>query len=202
MVQRIQAENQENASALRVIESQIREGYGRVVYSHKVHEKTADIYSRRLSTIKLCQIILSAITAGSLLVTLFSQNRIGTIVASFFSTILLGLSTYVKDYDLGELAQKHVETANRLWEIRESCLSLLTDMVSDGLDLEEVRKERDLLQSRLVSVYRNAPRTIDKGYEEARKALKIGEEMTFTDEEIDAFLPAPLRRADNRIRKS
>ena len=48
-----------------VLEGQLRECFGRVVYSHKTHEKQADIFVKWLSRIKLWQIILSAVIAGN-----------------------------------------------------------------------------------------------------------------------------------------
>jgi hypothetical protein len=38
---------------------------------------------------------------------------------------LLALNSYTKNYDLGELGQKHKQAANDLWLIRENYLSLL-----------------------------------------------------------------------------
>ena len=49
-------------------------------------------------------------------------------------------------------------------------------------------------------VYKDAPRTHHKSYELASKSLNEnsqinqGEEMTFSDDEIDRFLPNDLRR--------
>ncbi|HBZ7626306.1 TPA: hypothetical protein MM125_003488, partial [Klebsiella pneumoniae] len=43
-----------------ILEGQIRECYGRVVYSHKTHEKCADILIRKHENIKLWQIVVSA----------------------------------------------------------------------------------------------------------------------------------------------
>jgi hypothetical protein len=176
------------------LEAQLRENYGKTVYSHKVHEKCADDYSKKLRLIKLLQILLSAITAGTLIATLFGDNKAGTIIAVILSTALLALNTYTKDYDLGELAQKHVETATRLWSIRESYLSLLTDLSDENISLEEAIAIRDELQESLASIYLNAPRTTSKAYAAAQKALKLNEELTFSDEEIDKFLPTPLRK--------
>jgi hypothetical protein len=188
--QNSQPNGDSNAQAL---ESQIRECYGRVVYSHVVHEKCADIYLKRLTRIKMWQIILSAITTGTLLISLLGESKLGTIIGAVFSTILLALNTYTQDYDLGELAQKHSDTASKLWEIRESYLSLLTDMTVNSLTLEQAQAKRDTLQKSLASVYQNAPRTNEKAYTKAQKALKVDEQMTFSDEEIDKFLPNNLR---------
>ena len=43
-------------------------------------------------------------------------------------------------------------------------------------------------------VYSSAPSTSYQAYREAQKALKQNEDMTFSDEEIDAFLPNELKR--------
>lgn len=112
----------------RVLEGQIRECYGRVVYSHKTHEKCSDILLSRLSSIKFWQIILSALTTGGFLATFFGAGEVGTGVGIVVSTLLLILNAYTKDYDLGELAQKHKQAANEIWLIREKYLSLLTDL--------------------------------------------------------------------------
>lgn len=42
-----------------LLESQLRENYGKIVYSHKTHEKCADILTRRNNRIKNAQIILA-----------------------------------------------------------------------------------------------------------------------------------------------
>lgn len=192
MEQNIQASQPDRDEQMRVLESQIRECYGRVVYSHVVHEKCADIYLKRLTSIKDWQIYLSAITTGTLLISLFGESKLGIVIGAIFSTILLALNTYTKDYDLEKLAQKHSDTAAILWGIRESYLSLLTDMVSNSLRLDQVQAKRDALQNSLESVYQNAPRTTEKAYKLAQKALKIDEQMTFFNEEINNFLPNTL----------
>ena len=92
-----------------LIEGQVRECYGRVVYSHKTHEKCADILLGRLGTIKLCQIVLSSITTAGFIATILGAGPVGAVVGVVVSTILLVLNAYTKDHDLGELAQKHAK---------------------------------------------------------------------------------------------
>lgn len=193
MVQPTQASGSDENGQMPVLESQIRECYGRVVYSHVVHEKCADIYLKHLTSIKNWQINLSAVTTGTLLISLFGDSKLGTVIGAMFSTILLALNTYTKDYDLEKLAQKHSDTAAKLWVIRESYLSLLTDMRSNSLSLDKVQAKRDTLQNSLESIYQNAPRTIEQAYKLAQKALKVDEQMTFSNEEINKFLPNTLR---------
>lgn len=179
----------------RILESQLRECYGRVVYSHKTHEKCTDLLLSRLSTIKLWQIILSALSTGGFLATFFGAGNIGTGTGVVVSTILLILNAYTKNYDLGELAQKHKQAANEIWLIRESYLSLLTDLAMGEKSIEHLQSKRDSLLENLHSVYSGSPSTTFAAYKKAQDALKTKEDMTFSDEEIDAFLPKELKRS-------
>lgn len=178
-----------------ILEGQIRECYGRVVYSHKTHEKCADILIKRLSIIKLWQIILSALTTGGFISTFFGSGEIGAGIGVLISTILLVLNAYTKNYDLGESAQKHKQAANEIWLVREKYLTLLTDLAVGEISIEIIQKSRDELLEKLHSVYVGSPSTTFEAYKKAQKALKCQEDMTFSDNEIDAFLPNELKRS-------
>lgn len=186
----------------KILEGQLRECYGRVVYSHKTHEKCADILFERHKQIKLCQIVLSAIVTGGLIAAFFDfsvfdeYKKCGTFVAVVLSTVLLVLNSYTKDYDLGEIAQKHRQAGADLWIIREKYLSLLTDLRLNVASIDEIRLQRNQLTEDLHTIYTGAPSTNYKAYVEAQKALKKLEDMTFSDNEIDAFLPKELKRTD------
>lgn len=182
-----------------ILEGQLRESYGRVVYSHKTHEKCADILLARLRTVKLWQIILSALTTGGFLAAVFGVGTIGALVGVIVSTILLVLNAYTKNYDLGELAQKHKQAANDLWIIREKYLSLLVDLRMKEKPIETLQTQRDKLVAQLHTVYGGAPSTTGDAYRKAQYALQRLEDMTFSDAEIDAFLPKELKRANNEL---
>jgi len=177
-----------------ILESQIRECFGRVVYSHKTQEKCADIVNRLHKRLKLIQILISAVVTTSLLLKIFGDNQIALFIGAFLSVILFALNTYMKDYDLGEITQKHTNAANELWDIRETYFSMLTDIKTENLSINQIINQRDELQKRLLNIYSGSPRTNSKAYKAASKALKVNEELTFSDAEIDAFLPKELRR--------
>ncbi|MEY4012767.1 MAG: hypothetical protein RIT22_1891 [Bacteroidota bacterium] len=63
-------------------------------------------------------------------------------------------------------------------------------------DVSEYQLERDSLNEQLVNTYRGAPKTINKAYKIASRALQKNEEFTFSDEEIDKFLPESLRKSN------
>ena len=192
----LHSQNNDSFETIQILEGQLRECFGRVVYTHKTHEKCADILLRHLTTIKLWQIILSAVATGGFLLRFLGLGIVGSIIGFTVSAILLCLTLYTKDYNLAELAQKHKSTATDIWLIREKYQSLITDLVVGGKPLETVRRERDVLMEDLHTVYSGAPSTTYKAYKEAQHSLKYNEEMTFSDEEIDAFLPTELRRSE------
>lgn len=189
----------------KVLEGQLRECYGRVVYSHKTHEKCADILLNLHNRIKLAQIVLSALVTGGLLTALFDfqilaeYKQCGVFITLLLSTTLLVLNSYTKDYDLGEIAQKHRQAGADLWNIRERYLSLMTDLRIQSKPLDELLLKRDQLAEELHTIYAGAPSTNFKAYTMAQKALKELEDMTFSDEEIDAFLPKELKRIEKQV---
>lgn len=186
----------EKDRAMKILEGQLRECFGRVVYSHKTHEKCADILLSRLSRIKLLQIILSAVTTGGFIAAIFGAGNLGALIGVFVSTALLVLNSYTKNYDMGELSQKHRQAGADLWILREKYLSLITDIRVGAKTIESITEERDLLLHELHTIYAGAPSTNNRAYRKAQEALKKLEDMTFSDNEIDAFLPRELKRSE------
>ncbi len=184
----------ENGNKL-LLESQLRENYGKIVYSHKTQEKCADILTRRNKRIRNSQIILSAFITTGLLLRIFQGQEWALIVSTVLSALQFGLTTFLKEYNLGETIQKHHTAALELWDIREQYLSILTDLKSDLITVDNVIKKRDELHKKLALTYKGSPRTFGKAYKEAQVALQMNEELTFSDSEIDKLLPKELRKS-------
>lgn len=178
----------------KMIESQIREIYGGVIYTHKTHAKSADLLKRKSDYIKILEIILSAVTTTSILAISFGNGYIFQFIGAFCATATLGLALYSKDFNLLGIAESHKHTALSLLEARNNLFSLLVDIKIGNVAIEDVQHRRDELNSELVKIYKSAPKTTNKAYQIASKALKDKEEFTFTDEEIDKFLPENLKR--------
>lgn len=177
-----------------LLESQIRELYGRVVYTHKTHEKCADVLKDRSDWLKLTEILLSAATTTTILVVVFGEGKIFQFIAVLCSTILLALTLYSKDFNLLAIAEKHKQAALDILEIRERLLSLLVDIRIGNKEIGLLQQIRDELNKELINTYRGAPKSNNKAYQIASRALKQDEEFTFSDPEIDKFLPKNLRR--------
>lgn len=179
------------------LESQIREAYGRVVYTFTCHNKIVQRLLKHNNRIKVWQIILSALTTGSFLATILSNKSAAGWVGAIISIVLLILNSYTKNFDLVETAQSHQKAADALWTIREEYVSLLTDF--ESLEPSDIMERRDDLQNRTADIYAQSPRTDSKSYEEAQKALKKDEEQTFSEKEIDVMLPNSIRRENRKM---
>lgn len=182
------------------LESQLREAYGRIVYTQTAHNKIVHRLLKRNSTIKMGQILLSAVTTGSFITLFVSETtKTATISGGICSLLLLILNSYAKSFELVETAQKHRSAADALWKIREEYVTVLTDF--EDLDANQIREKRDELQERTSKVYEESPSTDEKGYKAAQKSLKTEEEQTFSEKEIDLMLTNSIRRNKNTNNK-
>ncbi len=176
--------------------AQVREAFGRVVYSHKTHEKQADICFRRHRLQHAALTVLTAIGSGTFLATVVGAlgNPVPTSLAtSFIALLVTAMSLGTKTFKFEEESDAHRGIASRLWDVRESYISLIADLMSGTASAAEARKRRDELQQATRDAYTDAPRTSPKAFKQAGEGLQRNEEMTFTSHEIDLFLPEALR---------
>ena len=134
-----------------LLEAQIRECFGRVTYSHKTHEKCADVLKERTDCLKFAEIFLSAATTTSILVVVLGEGKAFQFIAALCSTILLGITLYSKDFNLLAIAEKHKQAALNILEIREKLLSLLVDIRIGNKAIEHLQQTRDELNEELIN---------------------------------------------------
>ncbi|GAA1026134.1 MULTISPECIES: SLATT domain-containing protein [Amycolatopsis] len=176
--------------------AQVRESFGRVVYSHKTHEKQADLCFRKNRWQQATLVAFTAISTGTFLASLVGylvSPQVAGLTTSFIAVVVAALSLGAKNFKFSEESEAHRDIASRLWDIRESYLSLISDLMSGAVSHADARTRRDELQETARAAYSAAPRTSYKAFERARDGLKSSEEMTFTSREIDLFLPRALR---------
>lgn len=176
--------------------AQVREAYGRVAYTHKTHEKQADLCFQKHRRQQWFFVALTAISSGTFLASLLGLvlNRSwAALVTSFIALLVTALNLGSKTFNYGEQTQKHREVATKVWNLRESYQSLIVDLQSEAITLDAGRAERDRLQGQSFEIYSDAPRTTGKAYLRAQEALKENEDLTFSTREIDLLLPVELR---------
>jgi hypothetical protein len=170
-----------------------RELYGRVVYSHKVHEKEREIWSDKTCGMTWRNIILASATTVLAIISIAVEQK--TVILTF--TILsAALSTaavlYQSSFDPVAKENRHRVAAKELLCLREELLLLIVRCRTGREELNHLQLSLENLARAVSSVYKFLPDTSPQAYANARATLKGGE-MTLSDAEIDAFLPRVLR---------
>ena len=171
-----------------------RQNFASVVWTHKIQEKQADIYETNYKKLETINIILASLTSAGLLSLLFTESsfcfKFITTIISFFTLAITG---YLKCFDLRSLVLNHKSCATNLLIIRNDMLKLIADIHLHQKSIQNLSDEFDSIMERLNKIYLEAPITTDNAVNKASIALKLKKDYTYTDEEIDCFLPRELK---------
>lgn len=173
------------------LELQLKEAYARVCYTYTAHHKEADQLLVKDKHLRFAQIVFTSISTAGFLGAIIKDYSALCWIAGGTSAVSLAMNLYSKDFRLQIDARIHKEAADELWDIREDYVSILTDI--EELSATEIREKRNELMKRTSKVNKKYPGTTNRAYKAAQKALKIEEEQTFSDEEIERLLPNALK---------
>lgn len=178
----------ENISLLETI----RESFGRVVYTHKAHEVMGDRLASKAKILSVIEIILIAITASGITIAIDVDHIVLRIVAAILSFLTLALSLYKFNLNSDATIISHRTVANELWMIRERYINLICDLTEKRIDESVAIDRRDRLQKELKVLFGGSPQISPKAYTVAQERLQKKEDFTFTNEELNKFLPSSL----------
>lgn len=176
------------------LESQIREEYGKLVYSYACHWEEIGILSGTNSLLNNGEILLTAASTTGIVGLLITNIKIVGIIGAICSALALAITLYARDNNIERKISKHQETADELWLIREKYISLLTDI--SILDESEISSMRDELLERSAIIYKNALPTSQKSYSNAQMQLKEKGYQYFEQSELNKMLPEYLRKIE------
>ena len=177
-----------------IFENVVRDPYAGVVWSHKIQEKQSDIYAEIYKCMETVKIIIASLTSVGIVAIIFTDPLWLKLVSAFVSFFAVYINAYYKTFDLQKMMSLHKATANRLIEIRDQYKILLTKIRLRADSLENLILIYENLVNKTDQIYFESPSTSNKAVRRASKALKINKDNTFSDEEIDSFLPESLRR--------
>jgi len=177
----------------------IRQSFANTVFTHKTQEVAAENQEKNVLKVKITNIILVGIAllllflqASNLKNILFSYAATGVIIAEVIF-LIIQLS-----FSFEQRATIHKNSALKYMGLRDSYRSLIADIMNESITTETLIAKRDLLQRNYQIISDLAPQTCSKEYKEAQRRLNKrgvveGEEFTWSDDEIDRFLPENLR---------
>jgi len=171
----------------------LRELYGRLVYTHKTHEKDREILSRKVAITRWMNVVLIGITSILAIVGSISNNQTVLVITAILGALSTAFVVYQLSFNPEKLEAQHRLAAKRLLCLRDQYLILIERGMSGQDPIIDLRNRLESLHRETSLVYEYAPDTSARAYKAARLALKFKEEMTFSPEEIDLLLPENLR---------
>lgn len=171
----------------------VRQQYASVVWTHKIQEKQADIYFKRYNCLETVNIIFASATSCGIVSTIFFGELCAKIITMFLSFVTLAITAYYKSFDLKSIGYGNKVSANEFLVIRNRLLRIIADIHIHRKSCEEIEDDFSRVMETLDNLYARAAQTTDDAVKMAMKGLKEREEYTYSNEEIDQFLPSQLR---------
>jgi hypothetical protein len=170
-----------------------RELYGRVVYSHKTHEKEREIWSSKVCSMNRLNIALTGATTVLAVISASLKPTWALVSTALAAAATVCFAVWQSAFDPAGKESKHRVAAKELLWLREQLLLLITNCISLSAAPAELQRRLEMITHELTTAYKFVPDTSPEAHAMAEKALKSGH-FTFSDEEIDEFLPTELRK--------
>lgn len=179
--------------------SVVRQTFANTVFTHKVQEVACEFQEKNSSVVKIINLFLVLIVLTMLVLQAYNPSNL---FYSYFGagiTIIeiIFLITQL-NFNFEQKAILHKNSALKFMGLRDEYRSLIADIINQGCSAREIIIKRDQLQNKYQTICSFSPQTSRKEYQEAQRRLnKRGmiesEDFTWSDEEIDRFLPKILR---------
>lgn len=182
--------------------------FAQCVFMNSIHYKAHNRLQKRQDLYRIFTLCIS----GATLIVLILKNVAFEMdckpqlaisflkVLSYVGLILTAASllfTMFHKEDISELKINHRLAAENYKELRDSYLLLIEEIASNAINEQELRKKSQKYQERYSNIGKYSPTTTYADYKETQNALGLGsnsdEEFTWTDDEINRFLPQTLR---------
>lgn len=186
----------ENMTNYEYLEGTVRNTFASVVWSHKIQEKQADIYADKYRCMETAKIWAASLTSVGIVSLIFTDALWIKLVSALISFVSVFVSAFFKSFDLKTMIGEHRRSAVATLAIRDELIMLLLQIRMQTESADSLFSKYEGLVKQLHKVYAEAPATTNEAVEKARTALNIQQDNTFSDEEIDSYLPRALRKVD------
>jgi hypothetical protein len=179
--------------------SLIRQSFANTVFTHKVQEIAVENQEKIVFIIKIINIILVTLV---LFLFIFQPLDPYNPIYSFFGAGLTLIEIVFLIIQLSFSFEQRLvifkNSALRFLGLRDEYRSLIVDIMNEDIDSGMIKIRRDLLMREYQIICEMAPQTSEKEYLEAQRRLNKrgvikGEQFTWSDEEIDYFLPENIK---------
>jgi SMODS and SLOG-associating 2TM effector domain family 4 len=190
--------------------STTRHFFAQCVFMNSIHYKAYNRLSKRQELYRYITYIISGTTLLIIIAEIITTRAfsgmepLNTIlsVLSCCGLILTATSllfTMFQKEDISEIKINHRLAAESYKELRDSYILFIEKILSNADDEKELRKESKNLQAEYSNIGKYSPTTTYEDYSCAQQGLGLNgnsdEEFTWSDEEINRFIPKKLREA-------
>lgn len=175
----------------------VRQSFAGSVFTHQVHEFAASKKREKVQFIKKLNIFLvSIVLILMVLQSLKPDNLIFSYLASglTISEIIFLITQLTFNFEHESLLHKN--SALKYMSLRDRYRLLITDIMNEKSSKKDILERRNALQNEYQSISDLSPATTEDDYLGAQKLLGlngVGEQFTWSDKEIDRFLPEELK---------
>ncbi|NJK70661.1 MAG: SLATT domain-containing protein [Thermales bacterium] len=184
--------------------SVVRQQYAQCVFNSKIQRNMCTQYSDKAKIFKIIEIVLSGILGVTFLALQiqFSGNQILIPVGLVLTVLQIGFLIYTNSFN-PEMKSNHSRLSSHKYRtLRDEYLHLLADYLENKTDSGVLDSRKDLILEKYTQVSDDAPDTNSKAYIDSQKQLGTADlpdkgHYTWTDAEIDLFLPTELKSKNN-----
>ena len=188
--------NTENTREYEILLDVVRQSYASVVWTHKIQEKQADIYSKRKNILDTINIIVATLTSCGVTSIVVNKDCFALKLITFaLSFIAVAITAYFKNFDLKSLQKQHKDAANNFIVIRNELLQVIADIHMQNEDVKSLNDRYKSIMERLNKLLMNAPIVSERAGKRAKNVFAKEKGYCYKEEEIDRFLPPELRKS-------
>lgn len=174
----------------------IQERYVKVVWTHKIQLCQAAIHSKKNKRRNITLVFLSCGVSAAAITNVLKwlPEEVMVPVLAVLSLTLTFFTIMFKSDNLGKAASENEFFAATMHDLRNRYESLLADIKSGQLTKEQIIVRRDALEHEEDLIYSGrVPATSSEAVEAASKALKMNQDTTTTDKELELLVSPNLQ---------
>lgn len=177
----------------------VRQSFAQTVFTHQVQEIAAGNKRKKVLKVKILNIIFVGIVLILLVLqTQFPTNPIFAYIGAGVTVAEIVFLIIQTTFDFEGQSLLHKNSALKYMSLRDRYRLLIADIMNEQSPKRELITKRNGLQTEYQSISDLAPPTSSSDFDAAqialnKKGLVKGEQYTWSDKEIDHFLPEELR---------
>jgi SMODS and SLOG-associating 2TM effector domain family 4 len=175
-----------------LVHATARETYGRAVWTHKVHEVERERFTKKSGWLSFANIVVAAATTGFAVGAPYMEHFHGILLTALSAAVNVCLVVAQASLNYPEKEGQQRTAAKELLCLRDELQLLIMNCQMSDADPAVLRKSLECITRELGRAYKFVPNTSQGANSETGKRLHA-REMTFSDAEIDSFLPVKLR---------